>query len=68
VSKRVLELLLDLREETANEISDLERGDEIEAWLIEQSMPTAAYAKDVATVVRHMDQELSCRGLSLRIH
>jgi hypothetical protein len=68
VSKRVLELLLDLREETANEISELEQSDEIDAWLLEQSMPTAAYAKDLATVVRHMDQELSCRGLSLRIH
>jgi len=68
MAKSMHELLWRLREDTASEISELEQSDSIDAWLDEQSQPTAAYAKDVASVVHRMEQELSCRGLSLKLH
>jgi hypothetical protein len=67
MAKKIHELLCRLREETANEISELQQS-EIDVWLEEQSALTAAYSNDVATVVQLLEQELSARGISLRTH
>ena len=68
-----MSLLWRLREDTANEISELQPDEEIndwlDAWLDEQSELTAVYyAKDLATVVHFLEQELSQHGLSVKTH
>jgi hypothetical protein len=74
MAKKMRELLWKFREDTAKEISDLQlREDEIsarlDAWLDEQSELTAVYyAKDLATVVHFLEQELSNHGLSVKTH
>ena len=67
MAKKIHELLWKLREETANEIAELQQS-EIDSWLEEQSALTAAYSNDLATVVQLLEQELSARGISLRTH
>jgi len=67
------ELLWKLREDTANEVSELQVRDEIgnwlDGWLDEQSPLTAVYyGKDLATVVHFLEQELSNHGLSIKTH
>lgn len=73
MTKTVHELLWKLREDTADEISELQEGEEtsdwLDPWLEEQSELTALYyAKDLATVVHLLEQELSNHGLSLKTH
>jgi len=69
MGRKVHELLWMLREDTANEISELQQNEEIGAWLDEQSEPTAAYhTKDFATAVHFLEEELSVRGFSLKTH
>jgi hypothetical protein len=73
MAKIMCELLWELREDTANEISELEPREEIsdclDAWLDEQAELTAVYyAKDLATVVHLLEQELSSHGLSVKTH
>jgi len=67
--KTMHELLCKLREDTANEISELQQSEETDAWLDERSEPTAvSYGKDLAAVVHFLSQELSAHGLSLKTH
>lgn len=61
------ELLWQLHEDTEDEISELQQR-EIDAWLDEQSGPSIAYAKDLATAVHFLEQELIARGYSLKTH
>ena len=73
MAKKMCELLWKVREDTANEISELqlreETSDWLDAWLDEQSELTAVYhAKDLATVVHLLEQELSNHGLSVKTH
>jgi len=69
MTKIMCELLWKLREDTANEISELEPRDEIDAWLDEQAELTAVYyAKDLARVAHLLEQELSHYGLSVKTH
>ena len=73
MAKKMYELLWRLREETANGIPELqvreETSDWLDAWLDEQSELTALYcAKDLATVVRFLEQEPSSHGLSVKTH
>jgi hypothetical protein len=70
MAKIMGELLWKLREDTANEISELEPREEIsdwlDAWLDEQAELTAVYyAKDLATL---LEQQLSSQGLSVKTH
>ena len=67
MAKKMHVLLWHLREETEHETSEL-RQSELDAWLDEQSALTAAYSKDLATMVQLLEQELSARGVSLRTH
>jgi len=67
MTKKMHELLWRLSDETANEMSELQQS-EIDGWLDEQSALTAAYSKDLATVVGLLEQELSARGISVRTH
>jgi hypothetical protein len=61
--KKMRELLWKLREDTANEISELQLSEENSAWLDEQSEPTAVYyTKDLATVV-HLLESLWRKGV-----
>jgi len=73
MAKKMHELLWNLREDTANEISEPQEREEIsdwlDAWLDEQSELTAVYcAKDLATLVHSLEQALSNHGLSVRTH
>ena len=73
MAKKKCELLWKLRDDTANEISELQLRDEtsdwLDAWLDEQAELTAAYyTKDLATVVHLLEQELSNHGLSVKTH
>jgi hypothetical protein len=68
MSIKKYQLLCQLHEDTANEISELLEGDEIEAWLEEQALPVAAYAKDLDALVQLFEHELAARGYSLKIH
>jgi hypothetical protein len=73
MAKIMCELLWKLGEDTAHEISEPEPGEEIsdwlDAWLDGQAELTAVYcAKDLATVVHLLEQELSNRGLSVKTH
>ena len=73
MAKKMHELLWKLREDTANEISELQVQEEtsewLDAWLEEQSERTAVYyARDLATVVHLLEQELSHHGLSVKTH
>ena len=73
MAKTMHEALWKLRGDTADEISDLQEGEEtsdwLDAWLDEQSELTAFYyAKDLATVVQLLERELSRHGLSLKTH
>jgi len=73
MARKMHELLWRLREDTANEISELqpeaEINDWLDAWLDEQSELTAVYyAKDLAAVVHLLEQEMSNRGLSAKTH
>jgi len=68
MAKRKRELLWQLSEDTADEISHLQRGDAIDAWLDNQAALTAAYADDLEAVVDLLEQELSARGFSVRTH
>jgi len=67
MAKKMHVLLWHLREETVQEISELQQS-ELDVWLDEQSALTAAYSKDLATAVQLLEQELSARGVSLRTH
>ena len=62
------QLLWQLREDTADEISELRRSGEIDAWLDEQSELTVVYSNNLRTVVNLFEQELSARGFSVRTH
>ena len=62
------QLLWQLREDTADEISELQRSEEIDAWLDDQSELTAVYAKDLNTVVDLFEQQLAARGCSVKTH
>jgi DNA-binding GntR family transcriptional regulator len=69
MAKIMSELLWKLGEDTANEISEPEPRDELDAWLDEQAELTAAYyAKDLARAVHLLEQELSQHGLSPKTH
>ena len=73
MAKKMHELPWRVREDTANEISELQPGEEIndwlDTWLDEQSELTAVYyAKDLAKVVYFLEQELSHHGLSVKTH
>jgi hypothetical protein len=73
MAKKMHELVWKLREDTANEVLELqvreETSDWLDAWLDEQSELTALYhAKDLATVVHLLEQELSNQGLSVKTH
>jgi len=73
MAKKMQELLWNLREDTANEIPEPqvreETSDWLDAWLDEQSELTAVYcAKDLATLVDFLAQELSSHGLSVKTH
>jgi predicted XRE-type DNA-binding protein len=68
MAKEVHEVLWKLREDTANEISELQVRQEMSDWLDEQSELTTIYAKELATVVHLLEQELSNHGLSLKTH
>jgi hypothetical protein len=59
MAKTLRALLWKLCEDTANEISEIQQGEEIDAWIDEQSEPTAvSYGEDLAAVV----------GFSLKTH
>jgi len=62
------QLLWQLREDTADEISELQRSEEIDAWLDGQSALTAVYSNDLETVVNLFEQEIAARGFSVRTH
>jgi len=66
MTRRMLQLLWELRTETAKEISALEQSDEIDAWLDDQLMPASVHARDGSEVVPPL--ELSGLGLSLKTH
>ena len=73
MAKKMCELLWKLREDTANEISELELreeiSDQLDAWLDEQAELTAVYyTKDLAAVVHLLEQEPSNHGLSIKTH
>jgi hypothetical protein len=73
MARKMCELLWTLREDTAKEISEPELREEtsdwLDAWLDEQSELTAVYyAKDLATVVHLLEQELCNHGLSVKTH
>ena len=73
MTRKRCELLWKLREDTANEISELHLREEIsdwlDAWLDEQAELTAVYyTKDLATVVHFLEQELANHGLSVKTH
>jgi hypothetical protein len=61
------ELLWQLHEDTEDEVSELQQR-EIDARLDEQSGPSVAYAKDLATAVHFLERELIARGHSLKTH
>jgi hypothetical protein len=62
------QLLWQLGEDTADEISELQRSEEIDAWLDEQSELTVAYSNDLRTAVNIFEEELAARGFSVRAH
>jgi hypothetical protein len=69
MATKMHELLRKLREDTANELSELQQSEEIGSSLDEQSEPTAVCCgRDPATVVHFLEQELSNGGLSLKTH
>ena len=69
MASKMRELLWKLREDTANEILELQQCGEISAWLDEQSEPAAACSrKDLETAVDFPEDELSAHGLSLKSH
>jgi len=51
--------------ETANEIEESQQS-EIDTWLDEQA--EVAYAKDLASAIHLLEQQLSARGFSLKTH
>ena len=59
------ELLWQLQMETANEIEESQQS-EIDTWLDEQA--EVAYAKDLASAIHLLEQQLSARGFSLKTH
>ena len=69
MARKMRELLWKLREDTANEIQELQECGEISAWLQEQAEPEADRSgKDMDTAVDFPEEELSPGGLSLRTH
>jgi hypothetical protein len=60
-------LLWQLYTDTASEISESQQG-EIDAWLDEQAATAVIYARDVATALRLLEQELTARGISMTRH
>ena len=73
MAQKIHELLWKLREDAGNEISEPqvreEMSDWLDAWLDEQSKLTAVYyAKDLASVVHFLEQELANHGLSVKTH
>jgi hypothetical protein len=62
------QFLCQLHEDIANEISELTESDEIDAWLDDQELPLAAYAKDLDALVQLFERELATRGYSMKIH
>jgi hypothetical protein len=73
MAQKIHELLWKLREDAAKEISEPQVGEEmsgwLDAWLDEQSKLTAVYyAKDLASVVHFLEQELANHGLSVKTH
>ena len=69
MARKMRELLWKLREDTANEISELQLSEGIGAWLDEQSeLTTGFHAKDLATAAHFLEEELSVRGFSLKTH
>ena len=69
MARKMRELLWKLREDTANEILELQQCGEISAWLEEPSEPDAACSrKDLETVVPFPEEELSAWGVSLKTH
>jgi len=69
MARKMRELLWKLREDTANEILELQQCGEVCAWLDEQSEPDAVYfGKDQDTVVHSPEGGPSAHGLSLKMH
>jgi antibiotic biosynthesis monooxygenase (ABM) superfamily enzyme len=69
MARKMHELLRKLQEDTANEISELQQSEGIGTWFDEQSEPTAVYhAKDLATALYFLEEELSVHGFSLKTH
>ena len=65
---KLRELLWRLREDTANEILELQQCGEVSAWLEEPSEPDAlSSGRDLDTVL-DLPEDLSSRGLSLKMH
>ena len=72
MARKMHELLWRLREDTANEISELqpeaEINDWLDAWLDEQSeLTTVYYEKELAKSIS-WSQELFNHGLSVKTH
>ena len=69
MARKLRELLWKLRDNTADEILELQQCGEISAWLDEPSEPnTASSGRDLDTVVDFAGEDLSPRGWSLRTH
>jgi len=69
MARKMRELLWKLREDTANEILELQQCGEVCAWLDEQSEPDAVhFGKDQDTVVHSPEGGPSAHGLSLKMH
>ena len=69
MARKMRELLWKLREDTANEILELQQCGEVSAWLEEPSEPNAAGAgKDLDTAAAVLQEEVSPREFSLKMH
>jgi hypothetical protein len=69
MARKLRELLWRLREDTADEILELQQCGEVSAWLEEPSEPNApSSVRDLDTIVDFTEGGLSSPGLSLKMH